>query len=264
MCPERLLDGVEDPVEALRLRNKNDTVFTVRLGNCSTDVNGCLISPGYPASNYRNLANCVVEVNPSAAGPLQVSHFDTETSYDVLVVNGMRYSGSFGPEGVVPFQDILWYSDDTRHRTGWRVCSGPHEEPSQQQSAGVFKVSDGDCTVDELGCAMSPNYPETYNTSASCTIDVKSGNELLIKLEDFVVEARMDSMTVNGITYGGVYGPDGVLPTGSIFWTSDGDITMGGWKLCLSSPSASAAGRPSSILLQVPLLFLALLLGAWA
>ena len=39
-----------------------------------------------------------------------VRDFQTEESYDILEVNGVSYSGSDGPGGVVPIGTIKWES----------------------------------------------------------------------------------------------------------------------------------------------------------
>jgi hypothetical protein len=228
----------------VRRQNVNASVFTVTAGQCSTDYFGCLLSPGYPTDQYGNEGSCVVAVNQETVGPLQVSHFDTETSYDVLVVNGMRFSGSLGPENVVPFEDIVWHADYSAARTGWRICSGSHSQPSWVQNrVGVFNVTEGLCTTDDTGCVMSPNYPNPYNTSARCTIGVQPENTLRITVNDFLTETRIDQLEVNGLQYSGVYGPDGVVPTAPITWTSDGSIAMAGWKLCPTLPTPRSFAR---------------------
>ena len=43
--------------------------------------------------------------------PISVIAFDTEAEYDELVVNGVAYSGSRGPNGIVPTGAITWSSD---------------------------------------------------------------------------------------------------------------------------------------------------------
>lgn len=41
---------------------------------------------------------------------ITVVDFQTEKSYDILEVNGQSYSGSSGPEGVVPAGTMKWDS----------------------------------------------------------------------------------------------------------------------------------------------------------
>ena len=67
-------------------------------------------------------------MNTSAATPLQVESFSTEAGYDSLLVNCKAYSGSVGPEAVVPDTTIYWYSDGSVVSSGWRICPSDNEK----------------------------------------------------------------------------------------------------------------------------------------
>merc|ERR1712188_323649 len=67
-------------------------------------------------------------VNPSQeASPIAVEAFHTEANYDLLVVNGVSYSGNLGreggPHGVIPSGAIQWSSDYSIVKTGWKLCA---------------------------------------------------------------------------------------------------------------------------------------------
>jgi hypothetical protein len=55
---------------------------------------------------------------------LSATYFDTEDSYDNLIVNGVAYSGTIGPSGVsLTSDDLWWYLDNQFGGTGWEVCA---------------------------------------------------------------------------------------------------------------------------------------------
>ena len=81
-----------------------------QLRACRVDSDGCLQSPRYP-SNYRNSQNCEVTVADGNSKSISVEAFDTETGYDILEVNGRQYSGTAGPDDVVPSGTITWGSE---------------------------------------------------------------------------------------------------------------------------------------------------------
>ena len=49
--------------------------------------------------------------------------FSTETSYDILTVNGVRYSGDGEPGSiVVAWGNITWRADSSVSSNGWELC----------------------------------------------------------------------------------------------------------------------------------------------
>ena len=57
---------------------------------------------------------------------LEVVAFDVEPDslcdYDYLTVNGVKYCGTSGPQGVVPEDGVIeWTSDDGVVRSGWKA-----------------------------------------------------------------------------------------------------------------------------------------------
>ena len=63
--------------------------------------------------------------------PLYAMRFETETLYDCVSVNGLRYSGWSAPDGVVPLDGtIRWTSDTSSVATGWEIFWGGEAPPS--------------------------------------------------------------------------------------------------------------------------------------
>uniref|UniRef100_A0A7S1S1Z8 CUB domain-containing protein n=1 Tax=Alexandrium catenella TaxID=2925 RepID=A0A7S1S1Z8_ALECA len=217
----------------------NTSVFTVRVGDCTVGVDGCIQSPSYPEV-YPNTGICVIGVNTSTAGPLKVEYFSTESGYDSLMVNGMRFTGNRGPQGLVPYEDIVWHTDSEAAATGWRICSAAKLVSQSQDSMGKLSLVEGNCTAAD-GCMLSPNYPNLYGNEEHCVFNVSDGNQLPLSVRDFSTETQLDILTVNGESFSGIDGPDGVIPKGQIEWSSDASVRSGGWKVCLTAPQVTNA-----------------------
>jgi hypothetical protein len=99
-----------------------DTINLVT-GTCQiTDGYGgtCATSPNYPEL-YSNDETCIIRAPVGAT--LDVQSFQTENGYDFLTVNGARYDGSSGPNGVMlATSDIYWFSDSSIRQSGWKIC----------------------------------------------------------------------------------------------------------------------------------------------
>lgn len=78
----------------------------------------CVRSSNYP-EQYGHNERCDIEFpQPSV---INFTAFSTEASYDTLIVNGHRYSGS--REGtIVAWGNITWRSDDSVQDSGWELC----------------------------------------------------------------------------------------------------------------------------------------------
>jgi hypothetical protein len=86
------------------------------------DGDVCVQSPNYP-SDYDDYEHCAIRFAENKT--LHVVDFFTEKFSDVLIVDGVSYSGQTCPEqfNVTATSDIQWSSDwGTVHR-GWRVCT---------------------------------------------------------------------------------------------------------------------------------------------
>jgi hypothetical protein len=98
-------------------------------------VEGCVRSVSITikgGSTYGHNKECTI-TNPPAV-PISVEAFAVEGAYkgvcyDFLTVNGARYCGTEGPEGIVPDgSPIEWQADETETEAGWKICfSSPLE-----------------------------------------------------------------------------------------------------------------------------------------
>lgn len=115
-------------------------------GPCQlTDGGVCATSPDFPRPYPANQP-CTLSSIPSSA--LETIHFDVEPDlspthdndgedggdcdFDYLKVNGKRYCGRAGPEGVVVDGIIKWSSDSDTEGSGWKARSPlllPHRLP---------------------------------------------------------------------------------------------------------------------------------------
>ena len=101
--------------------NFNGSMWAVIQGNCTQDADHCIMSPNYP-KNYSTRSICTIAVNDSAAVPIHVVNFSTELRFDALISDCRYFSGSKGPENVVPKGPIFWHSDDAIVSSGWKLC----------------------------------------------------------------------------------------------------------------------------------------------
>ena len=94
-------------------------------GPCKASGN-CACSSNYdasctsPSGTYNNNEECTVTFPPSSL--LTSSAFSTESGYDKVTVNGVQYSGSTGPNGVVA-SSMTWSSDHSVVSQGWKICA---------------------------------------------------------------------------------------------------------------------------------------------
>jgi trypsin len=95
-------------------------MFAVTSGPC--EMHGyCVQSANYP-SKYGNHESCHIAVSEHRAQKLDVKYFKTESGYDSLFVNGLKYHGNLGPGGILPTAAIVWTSDLSVTNKGWRIC----------------------------------------------------------------------------------------------------------------------------------------------
>ncbi|KAL1515912.1 hypothetical protein AB1Y20_002526 [Prymnesium parvum] len=137
----------------------------------------CLTSPRFNVSNYGNDESCVISGVPP--NPLEVLSFDVEFSllcvYDYVEVNGQKYCGFSGPNGVRALDGvIIWFSDSSQNRPGWQICFAPSPPslPPQPPSPPLVPpppctpplppspppappLSEGDCMITALNSATN-------------------------------------------------------------------------------------------------------------
>merc|ERR1719414_112792 len=79
----------------------------------------CIHSNNHP-SNYGNREQCSIRLDGYMY--IKVNAFETESSYDILTVEGTRYSGSSGPRDGSYTGVITWSSDYSVTKSGWKLC----------------------------------------------------------------------------------------------------------------------------------------------
>ena len=96
-------------------------------GPCSfTDGGSCAASSNYP-NIYGNYEKCIISGVPPVG--LEVVGFEVEGSsgcfFDYLTINGTKYCGTSGPQGVVAEDGVIeWRSDAVDVRSGWKARPG--------------------------------------------------------------------------------------------------------------------------------------------
>uniref|UniRef100_A0A7S1FE65 CUB domain-containing protein n=1 Tax=Noctiluca scintillans TaxID=2966 RepID=A0A7S1FE65_NOCSC len=228
--------------------------FTAVSGSCVVTCT-CVSSPNYP-QNYAANDACVIGV--ARPTPLITKDFSTEAFWDTLQVNGKSFSGTDGPENVVAEGTISWKADKQDQDKGWQLCADiPETVPTPSTSSPTSSVQTTEpCEFSGALCVQSPNYPVDYGNYQTCSIRFPSGT---LHVNDFFTETLYDTLTVDGVSFSGQTGPDGVEVSASsvIVWSSDWGTTHTGWRMCAEPPATTTApteevlNRPRS----VPLMF---------
>ncbi|CAK0807760.1 unnamed protein product [Prorocentrum cordatum] len=197
-------------------------------GECS--LNGtCVESPNFP-QNYGVDQTCILEINFELAGPIHVESFNTETYFDYLLVNDVKYFGTNGPHGITPSSSVFWCSDTHVAQSGWRLCAdaltfSPSETPN------FWSRVSGPCTA-YSGCVRSPNYPLIYGEDHLCTIELAAPS-VTISVTSFHSENYADWILIDGVEYSGFDGISGTMDVSStIVWSADHSIQKTGWEIC--------------------------------
>eukprot|EP00959_Pyramimonas_sp_CCMP1952_P278822 5829897-Pyramimonas_sp.AAC.1 len=121
-------------------------------GPCVQD-GACVQSPNYP-QYYSNNQQCTIEINAASAAPIIVEYFNVEWYFDYLLVDGWKtFSGRRRrPHGFTPSSSILWSSDSSVTRRGWRRC-----EPGRRL---VEEAWEPDEPASEPAAASEPTQAE--------------------------------------------------------------------------------------------------------
>ena len=94
---------------------------------CSlTNGGSCAVSPNYPNS-YGNDEECSIIGVPPVGLETVAFEVDLESScrFDYLTVNGVKYCGFSGPNGVVAEDGVIeWSSDNWSSGRGWKARPG--------------------------------------------------------------------------------------------------------------------------------------------
>jgi len=79
----------------------------------------CITSNNHP-SNYGNSEECTVELSGAVA--LTTEAFNVESRYDFLTLGGVSYDGTDGPPSGSYTGTIVWRTDSSVTKSGWRLC----------------------------------------------------------------------------------------------------------------------------------------------
>jgi hypothetical protein len=99
-----------------------------------------------------------------------------------------------------------------------------------------FQVTFGACyTVYGATCFRSPNYPNYYGATQTCTI--RANEAVRLSITYFNTEACCDKLYVNGYPYSGTTGPAGVQVAagGVMTFSTDGSGEAAGFEICGAS-----------------------------
>jgi len=104
------------------------------------------------------------------------------------------------------------------------------DKPALADHISAWSLVSGPCKLDSQGCASSPNFPAAYGSDQKCSFRILRPSTLHV--QNFHVESEFDTLQVDGKYYSGRKGPDGVLATSTISWSSDSDTAGTGWRIC--------------------------------
>jgi len=100
-------------------------------GKCACSSNYDASCTFYSGSKYKDNEECTVNFSSAVLTSWGFSiptfsllfspAFSTENAYDKVTVNGVQYSGSMGPNGVVA-SSMTWSSDGSVVGDGWKIC----------------------------------------------------------------------------------------------------------------------------------------------
>jgi len=122
----------------------------------------------------------------------------------------------------------------------------------------------GGCTIDSDGCATSPNYPLAYDNNGRC--DFTGTFPQSLEVDTFATESFFDKLVVNGgVELSGkekeAVGSllDSFSEITSMYWTSDGQTSGQGWRLCATdgigsgvAATATPTGAPTTVPTPAP------------
>jgi hypothetical protein len=140
-------------------------LFVVDSGPCTVDSTAtCFSSPNYQ-STYGNLQQCFITAHEAVT--LSVVAFSTESWYDELIVNGVQYSGTTGPDGVqvAAGSTITWRSHSTG--AGFEICG---------ETFTITPTSGGQTWTP----TTSPNTLEDYIEYQACIVSPSTCTELCV------------------------------------------------------------------------------------
>eukprot|EP00931_Biecheleriopsis_adriatica_P019530 TRINITY_DN13283_c0_g1_i2.p1 TRINITY_DN13283_c0_g1~~TRINITY_DN13283_c0_g1_i2.p1 ORF type:complete len:423 (-),score=46.55 TRINITY_DN13283_c0_g1_i2:140-1408(-) len=210
-------------------------MWKVHSGLCKLR-DGCIHSPGYPG-NYHAGQHCTILINDALAKPIDVVRWDTEGWFDILIVNGVRYTGERSPQGITPKGSISWDSAewhkwDLAH--GWKIC--PQGLTPATTSAVPAPATTSSAPAPATTFVPSTSLLQSTHSINSCTTagtsGVGPGIECVLPFK------------YGGATYSSCTRFDAVSPWCSTQTDGDGNHINGQWGYCSSScPTSADAGQ---------------------
>mmetsp|Transcript_4562 Transcript_4562/g.9086 ORF Transcript_4562/g.9086 Transcript_4562/m.9086 type:complete len:200 (+) Transcript_4562:2-601(+) len=126
ITPKRVVGRRKSPKGKKRKLSKKGGGWTVESGACMVEKNfgtACVLSPNYPRQ-YGNKQKCVISLK-GRKKTVVFSQFDTETWFDTLTIDGVKFSGNKRPKPCRPKKNIVWSSDfwNLDKKKGWKMCN---------------------------------------------------------------------------------------------------------------------------------------------
>ena len=167
-------------------------MFVVDSGACTvTSTATCFRSPNYPAhydividTDYDYMGYNDIDINQACtitaleAVTLSVTAFSTEPRRDYLWVNGVRYSGTTGPNGVqvAAGSTITFTSGGSVTRTGFEICS---EAPTTSPTT-ITPTIVGQTWTPTASPTSAPTSPTVSPTTTPNTLEDDSAYQACI------------------------------------------------------------------------------------
>lgn len=146
---------------------------------------------------------------------------------------GCAYEGFPGVYGRV-VTVLSWINDamQGKIRKAHAVDDSEDDYSNVDFRGAMWSVLRGPCSVDAAHCLLSPNYPNSYGDNQQCKVAVNAAAAVPIEVVSFSTEIGFDKLYVDCKAYHRSRGPEGVVPTNSLFWSSDASVVDAGWRLC--------------------------------
>ena len=233
---------------------------------CELSDGGRCVTDG--AGPYANFESCTIRANEALA--ISATAFETESYYDYITVNGVRYSGNSGPVEVqmAAGDTFTWFSDGSVIREGFIICKiatppsppgppasppappasppAPPSPPSPPQAPGLWEITwSSSSFVGEPACELSnggacvTTGPFNYDNWESCS--VRALASIILTSQRFATQQDYDYLTiehrstapVQTAQFSGTAGPSGVHMAADdvMTWMSDGSVANAGFEV---------------------------------
>jgi len=189
------------------------------------------ISSNDNAGSYNDNEWCAIEFFEDIV--LTFDAFDTEQHFDVIIVDGVHYSGPKMPPPLIHPSHIVWGTDYSDHKKGWRAC---------RSSQSWFIQGEGCSFDDQQQCVSSLGYHPSgpvdgYGNGQWCTVHIVV--DLTLRVDTFWTESGFDILTVDGDAVSGRNAPSHFIKPTRIDWVADGSWPGMGWNLCIELQDAN-------------------------